>query len=66
MSASDTEQIPVGKCPDCGYVYGDDLEYRFPNPSICSCGAETESTTVADADTVRSLAGTDDSEETDD
>jgi len=50
------EQIPVAKCPNCGYVYGDDLNYRFPNPSVCSCGAETENTTVANPETVRSLA----------
>ncbi len=53
---SGTDQIPVAKCPNCGYVYGDDLEYRFPNPSVCACGEETETTTVADPETVRSLA----------
>lgn len=52
-----TDQIAVAKCPNCGYVYGDDLDYRFPNPSEClKCGAETENTTVADPETVRSLA----------
>lgn len=50
-----TERITVAKCPNCGYVYGDDLEYRFPEPSVCSCGTETEKTTVANAETVRSL-----------
>lgn len=55
-SASGTEQIPVAKCPNCGYVYGDDLDYRFPDPSVCSCGIETNNTTVADPQTVRSLA----------
>jgi hypothetical protein len=54
---SGTEQIPVAKCPNCGYVYGDDLDYHFPNPSECQiCGEETENTTVADEETVRSLA----------
>jgi len=51
-----TGRIPVAKCPDCGYVFGEDLEFKFPEPSVCSCGAETENTTVADADTVQSLA----------
>ena len=51
-----SERVPVAKCPNCGYIYGDDLDYRFPNASLCSCGAETENTTVADAETVRSLA----------
>lgn len=54
---SGTERVAVAKCPNCGYVYGDDLDYRFPNPSEClECGAETENTTVADPETVRSLA----------
>lgn len=43
-----TEKIPVGECPDCGYVSGDDVEYRFPNPSKCGdCGTELEKTTMA-------------------
>jgi uncharacterized OB-fold protein len=50
--------VPVAKCLNCGYVYGDDLEYRFPNPSVCeNCGEKTENTTVADPETVRDLAG---------
>lgn len=51
--------MPVGKCPNCGYVYGDDLDYRFPNPSACSCGRELTNTTIAEADTVRELASGD-------
>lgn len=50
------EKIPVGKCADCGYVYGDDLEYLFPEPSECSCGRTIENTTVADATTVKALS----------
>jgi uncharacterized OB-fold protein len=53
---SETQKVAVAKCPNCGYVYGDDLEYRFPEPSVCSCGTETDNTTVANIDTVRSLA----------
>lgn len=63
QSASGAGQtISVGKCPNCGYVCGDDLDYRFPNPSECRvCGEETEKTTVTSEETVRSLTedGTD-------
>lgn len=55
-SATGDQQIPVGKCTHCGYVYGDDLDYRFPNASECSCGDEVDQTTVADPDTVEQLA----------
>lgn len=53
--AGDSSRVPVGKCLDCGYVAGDDLDYQFPNPSVCQCGNELENTTVADAETVESL-----------
>lgn len=53
--AGDSSRVPVGKCESCGYVAGDDLDYRFPNPSLCRCGNELENTTVADAETVESL-----------
>jgi len=56
MALSDHDMVPVARCPNCGYVHGDDLDYRFPQPSICSCGAETTETTVAEPETVRSLA----------
>jgi uncharacterized OB-fold protein len=57
QSADGTDQIPVAKCSNCGYIYGDDLDYRFPNPSKCQiCGEKTEKTTVADPETVCSLA----------
>lgn len=50
--------IPVAKCPNCGYIYGDDLDYRFPSPSVClKCDEETENTTMGDRETVESLAG---------
>jgi len=49
-------QVPVGKCSNCGYVTGDDLEYNFPCSSEClKCGEELENTTVADPDTVQTL-----------
>lgn len=57
MSKRDGGRVPVGKCPNCGYVTGDDLDYRFPEPSGClQCGEELTNTTVADAETVQSLA----------
>lgn len=34
--------MPIGLCPDCGPVHGDDLEYNFPNPGHCRCGAILE------------------------
>lgn len=50
------DQVPVGKCPNCGYVTGDDLDYQFPNPSECLlCGAEMTNTTVAKPETIRAL-----------
>lgn len=57
MWRNDDGHIAVGKCPNCGYIYGDDLDYRFPEPSKCDgCGEELENTTVADEETVRDLA----------
>jgi hypothetical protein len=50
------DQIPVAYCHECGYIWGDDLEYNFPNPSVCDCGNETDRTTVAQEEMVRSLA----------
>jgi len=51
------DEIAVGKCSNCGYIYGDDLDYRFPEPSECQhCGQSTKKTAVADEETVRSLA----------
>lgn len=33
----------VGKCPNCGYVYGDQVKLNFPNESEClGCGSELE------------------------
>jgi len=53
----DTDRIAVAKCGNCGYVYGEDLDYRFPNPSRCLvCDEKTENTTTADAETVCDLA----------
>jgi hypothetical protein len=57
MALSDHDMIPVGKCPNCGYVFGDDLDYRFPQSSECKCGETIENTTVAEPETVNELAG---------
>lgn len=45
-----TEQMAVGKCPKCGAVAGDALDFNFPEPSECAqCGSEIEKTVIADA-----------------
>lgn len=41
------ELIPFGKCPRCGIVYGDEVEYNFPAPAECECGMELETCTTA-------------------
>ena len=52
---NDTARVTVGQCKDCGYVIGDDVDFRFPQPARCSCGLDLISATVSDAETVRSL-----------
>lgn len=40
--------VVVGECDNCGFVHGDGVDYRFPNPSVCrECGEELERTTIA-------------------
>lgn len=52
----ETDQIPAGKCPNCGYIAGGTLIYRFPNPSECvECNAEVTNTTLATPETVDRL-----------
>lgn len=54
--SSGSNMVAVARCSNCGYIYGDDLDYRFPNPSQCEiCGEETETTTLAAEDTVDTL-----------
>lgn len=53
---SQKRRIPVGKCPEHGYVTGDDVDFRFPLPARCHCGETLEKCTVADADRVRELS----------
>lgn len=48
-----SEKIPLGKCPRDGIVYGDDIEFNFPNPAICSCGMELETCTVAEQEEIQ-------------
>lgn len=50
------ETVALGICPEHGYVYGDDVEYRFPNPCLCWCGMELESVTMAEFEEVRERA----------
>ncbi len=38
---SDSDRVPVGRCPDCGVVAEDAVDVRFPQPAKCRCcGAE--------------------------
>ena len=39
---------PVGECPDCGIVHGDDVAFNFPHPAECSCGSELDDCRIAD------------------
>lgn len=48
-----TKQIepgtPVGKCPNCGGVYGEEVHIEFPTEAACNrCGAELEKAGLAD------------------
>lgn len=37
----------VGKCPNCGYVHGEQVVWTFPNPAKCKeCNAELEKAKV--------------------
>lgn len=43
----------VGRCPNCGIVTGDELDYRFPNPCECNrCGSQLEKTMIASAEVI--------------
>ena len=55
QSSDTTERIAVGQCKTCGYVVGDDVDFRFPQPARCSCGSDLMSATITDAETFRSL-----------
>ena len=40
-----SSRVQVGKCPTCGIVTGDEIDYRFPNPCECTnCGDQLEKT----------------------
>jgi hypothetical protein len=48
---TDSDSVPVGNCPEHGPVYGDDLEFNFPNVAECAkddCGCECEQVVLAD------------------
>lgn len=45
--------IPAGKCPEHGRVWGDDVEMRFPTGATCTvdgCGTELETAGYVDED----------------
>lgn len=49
-----SEKEPVGNCPEHGPVYGDDLNFNFPQPATCQtetddgeCGLEVEQVVMA-------------------
>lgn len=48
-----TPRVAVGICPTHDYVYGEDVEYKFPNPCYCRCGEELERVTVASQEEIR-------------
>lgn len=51
-----TERVMVGECPEHGYVYGGDVDNRFPNPAVHDgCGEELKTATVADRSEVEEL-----------
>lgn len=44
------DKQPVGNCPEHGPVYGDDLNFNFPQPATCDkdeCGREVEQVVMA-------------------
>ncbi|THE65845.1 hypothetical protein D8Y22_05525 [Salinadaptatus halalkaliphilus] len=58
MTDGDPDDIVVGQCEECGYVFDDDVDFRFPQPAECSCGRTLTSTTVADVETLESVLPT--------
>jgi len=50
-----SERIPVGKCPEHGYVTGDSVVYNFPSAAECECGEELTLCTVAKPERVDKL-----------
>lgn len=52
-----TDRVPVGECPNHGYIFGDDVEWAFPNPAKCNdCGRDLYSAKLADESEVMALA----------
>ncbi len=50
---SDSERLPVGKCPRHGIVVEDDLNYNFPNEPTCAiCDTVLDQVVMADAEEV--------------
>lgn len=57
MNVQSNDPVAVGRCPEHGYVHGEDVDYRFPMPAECAiCGRELDRTTVADRREVEALA----------
>lgn len=43
-----SDRVPVAVCPEHGPIYGDELEYNFPEPSKCEkCGSTVNKTMMA-------------------
>lgn len=53
------QQVPVGQCPEHGYVTEDSVILDFPNPARCKCSRKLSSVTFANKQRVRELAGED-------
>lgn len=53
-----TSRVPVGECPNHGYIYGDDVDWDFPNPAQCAdCGRDLYTAKLAPESEVKALAG---------
>lgn len=57
MTDQNNDTVAVGQCENCGYVTGDSVDYRFPQPAECNdCGEQLLTTTIADAEEVSRFA----------
>lgn len=63
-ASQDGGQTAVGKCDNCGYVTGDDVDFNLPTLAECSkCGEKLESVRMAPTEKVRKLSDDDDDDD---
>lgn len=57
-SHDDMGKIPAGECPEHGLVFGNSVQFNFPNPATCDrdgCGKELEVAALATGEEIEKV-----------